>query len=91
MTRPKQRPVEDEPDDRIQILILHKVEKDKVEQKVRYLIRARNKNSGAIWWVGTFYWSRERVNKEYKEVFGSESCSLSFVSLEDVEAVYTLP
>ena len=71
------------------VLVLNEVEKSKVEQHVRYLIKAKSRTN-TIWWVGTFHWSRERMNREYKEVFGSESSGLSFVSLDDVDAVYTL-
>jgi len=81
MTKPKQV---------VNVLVLNEVEKSKVEQHVRYLIKAKSRTN-TIWWVGTFHWSRERIDKEYKEVFGSESCGLSFVSLDNVDAVYTLP
>jgi len=78
---------------KISILVLHDVKKKNVKKNTRYLIR-----SGTHWWVGTFYASRERVwvrgrspHYENRETFGSELSDLSFVPIDKIDAVYSLP
>ena len=82
---------------KVNILVLHEVKKKNIKKGVRYLIHAKDR-LGDHWWVGTFYSSRERVwvrgrdpHYENREVFGSELSDLSFVPMDKIDAVYSLP
>lgn len=82
---------------KINNIILHEVEKKNIKMGVRYLLKTHNKDGKAIWWVGDFHVSRERVWRKnehrYEEVeaLGSELSGLSFVLMEKIDAVYSLP
>ena len=82
---------------KVNMLVLHEVKKKNVKKGVRYLIRTHRKDGTAIWWVGDFFSNRERIwNKkesryDEKEVFGSDLSELSFVPMDKIDAVYSLP